>query len=103
MKFLDFWKSGPPPPCGDDINELETALAALAEKRADLERGSDTRGGRHHAALIADLPEAEIAKIDAEADLQAIALEKVEIYQQQLLKRLETARGEARKARWREL
>jgi hypothetical protein len=47
-------------PGGDDINELEAALAALAQKRADLERGSDIRG--RHAMLLADAPETEIAK-----------------------------------------
>jgi hypothetical protein len=76
----------------NQISELESSLAKLREERASVGAVVDSYGQRRADALLSDATDADIAKIDTDANLAQIRLERLELAELELVERIAAAR-----------
>ena len=74
MGIIDFLKPRKGAPASQAA-EMEAALAKLREERKSVETVVDSYGQRRADALLSDATDADIAKIDTDANLAQIRLE----------------------------
>jgi hypothetical protein len=101
MAFLDFLMKTKPNAPAVSIETLESKLSELREARAKSDaflRGLDDR---RSAMILADAPEAEILKLDVEADSARVQSEKCDAFEQELVARISQMRGDLAEQDWR--
>jgi hypothetical protein len=98
MPFLDFLKpkggNGKKPPDAQRA-DIDAALAKIAQERAAAQEVLDGLEQRRESLLLADAPESEIVKLDAEGDHARIKLEKLDIFEAEVHARLSELNGVA--------
>ncbi|PWB89892.1 hypothetical protein C5688_13715 [Methylocystis sp. MitZ-2018] len=95
MSVFDFLK---PPKKGaptTQIAELESSLARLRAERKDVEGVVEAHAPQRAAMLLSDAADADIVKLDADADLARIRLERLELAELELTDRLERVRDKS--------
>jgi hypothetical protein len=98
MSVLDFLKVKKSAPASQ-IAEMETSLARLRTERKEFETVVESHGARRADALLSDMADADIAKLDADASLAQIRLERLELAELELVERIERARDKAERER----
>jgi len=91
MSVLDFLKVKKSAPASQ-IAEMEASLARLRAERKEFETVVESHGARRADALLSDMADADIAKLDADASLAQIRLERLELADLELVERIERAR-----------
>ena|ERR1700732_5296868 len=106
MAFLDFLKpkggNGRKPPA-DQRADIDAALAKIAQERAAAQSVLDGLDQRREGLLLADAPESEIVKLDAEGDTARIKLEKLDVFEAEVHAPLSELQGIEAEAEWRRL
>lgn len=82
-----------------EITELNSALTRVQAELSETNRIVETHGARRSDALLTDVADEEIAKIDADASLARIRAERLEMAEAEILQRLETARDRIERAK----
>jgi hypothetical protein len=101
--IIDFLKPRKGAPASQAA-EMEASLAKLREERKSVETVVDSYGQRRADALLSDASDADIAKIDSDANLAQIRLERLELAELELVERIAAARdSDARQRRAGEL
>jgi hypothetical protein len=104
MAFLDFLKpKGKAKPPADRRVDLGAALAKIAQERAAAIGVLDSLESRREGLLLADAPEPEIVKLDAEGDSARIRLEKLDIFEAEIHAGLSEVEGIEAEIEWRRL
>lgn len=98
MSVLDFLKVKKSAPASQ-IAEMEASLARLRTERKEFETVVESHGARRADALLSDMADADIAKLDADASLAQIRLERLELAELELVERIERARDKAERER----
>jgi len=96
--IIDFLKPRKGAPASQAA-EMEAALAKLREERKSVETVVDSYGQRRANALLSDASDADIAKIDSDANLAQIRLERLELAEMALLEQIAAARDSDARAR----
>ena len=96
MSVLDFLKVKKSAPASQ-IAEMEASLARLRAERKEFETVVESHGARRADALLSDMADADIAKLDADASLAQIRLERLELAELELVERIERARDTQRR------
>ena len=106
MAFLDFLKpkgNGKAKPPAGQRADIDAALVKIAEDRGAAQAVLDGLELRREALLLADAPENDIAKLDAEGDHARIKLEKLDVFEAELHARLSELQGIDAELDWRRL
>jgi hypothetical protein len=106
MAFLDFLKlksNGKAKPPDAQRADVDAALAKIAQERAAAQIVLDGLESRREAMLLADAPESEIVKLDAEGDRARIKLEKLDVFEAEIHARLSEVEGIEAEVEWRRL
>jgi hypothetical protein len=106
MAFLDFLRpkgNGKAKPPADQRADLDVALATTAQERTAAQSVLDGLESRREAMLLADAPESEIVKLDAEGDHARIKLEKLDVFEAEIHARLSEVEGIEAENEWRKL
>lgn len=98
MGIIDFLKPRKGAPASQAA-EMEAALAKLREERKSVEATVDSYGQRRADALLSDATDADIAKIDSDANLAQIRLERLELAELELTERIAAARDSSERQR----
>lgn len=98
MSVLDFLKVKKSAPASQ-IAEMEASLARLRAERKEFETVVESHGARRADALLSDMADADIAKLDADATLAQIRLERLELAELELTDRIERAKDTADRER----
>lgn len=98
MSVLDFLKVKKSAPASQ-IAEMESSLARLRTERKEFETVVESHGARRADALLSDMADADIAKLDADASLAQIRLERLELAELELVERIERARDKSQRER----
>jgi hypothetical protein len=105
MAFLDFLRpkgNGKKPPADQRV-ELDAALAKIAVERASAQLVLAGLDRRRDDMLLADAPEIEIVKLDAEGDTARVKLEKLDLFEAEIHARLSEVEGIEDEVEWRRL
>jgi hypothetical protein len=106
MAFLDFLRpksNGKAKPPADQRADLAAALVQIAQQRADAQAILDSLETRRESLLLADAPESEVVKLDAEGDHARIKLEKLDVFEAEIHARLSEVQGIEAEVEWRRL
>ncbi|WP_292531611.1 hypothetical protein [Methylocystis sp.] len=95
MSFLTTKKSAP----AAAIQEMQASLERLRAERKEFESAVESHGARRADALLSDMTDDDIAKLDAAANLAQIRLERLEICELSLVEKLDAARDSAQRER----
>ncbi|WP_292532284.1 hypothetical protein [Methylocystis sp.] len=98
MSVLDFLKTTKKT-VASQIEEMQASLVKLRAERKDVEAVVEEHAPKRAAMLLSDASDAEIAQLDAAANLAQIRLERLEIAELQLQDRLERARNKSERER----
>jgi hypothetical protein len=106
VAFLDFLRpKGNGKAKAPDVQraDIDVALATIAHDRAAAQSVLDGLDQRRENLLLADAPESEIVKLDAEGDHARIKLEKLDVFEAEIHAKLSELEGMAAEAEWRGL
>jgi len=106
MAFLDFLRpkgNGKVTPPDAQRADIDAALAKIAQERAAAQSVLDGLDQRRESLLLADAPESEIVKLDAEGDHARIKLEKLDVFEAEIHARLSEVEGIEAEVEWRRL
>jgi hypothetical protein len=106
MAFLDRFRSKPgkePLSAADQWREVESARADLAKEREQALAVIADKDAKRKALILADAPEAEILAFDRQCDEAHIKLEKIEIFDAELLQKLRDISESDLLAHWAEV
>lgn len=98
MSVLDFLKVKKSAPASQ-IAEMEASIARLRAERKEFETVVESHGARRADALLSDMADADIAKLDADATLAQIRLERLELAELELTDRIKRAKDTADRER----
>jgi hypothetical protein len=106
MAFLDFLRpkgNGKAKPPDAQRADIDVALATIAHDRAAAQSVLDGLDQRREGLLLADAPESEIVKLDAEGDHARIKLDKLDVFEAEIHARLSEVEGIEAEIEWRRL
>jgi hypothetical protein len=105
MAFLDFLrpKNGHAKPPDAQRADIDAALAKISVERTSAQLVLDGLEQRREDLLLADAPEGEIVKLDAEGDHARIKLEKLDVFEAEIHARLSEVEGIEAEIEWRRL
>jgi hypothetical protein len=92
FSFLQPPKKGAP---GTQIAELEGSLARLRAEHKSVQAIVESHGQKRAEMLLSDASDADIARLDADANLAQIRLERLELVETELVERIESGRAKA--------
>ena len=81
------------------IAELEASLARLRAEHKSVQTIVENHGQKRAEMLLSDVADADIVKLDADADLARIRLERLELAELELTDRLERTRDKSERER----